>query len=69
MRQSGETRTEDALCVALRAVWSAVNTTSGKPPGDLLLRGGHRTPPMQLRPGDNVATDDDDDEEVHERSA
>ena len=72
MRKSGMPRADDALCVALKAVRSAINTTTGKPPGDLLLRGGYRTPLRQLQPVDNMATADDDeeiDEEVRECDA
>ncbi|XP_065189665.1 uncharacterized protein LOC135820276 [Sycon ciliatum] len=72
MRKSGMPRADNALRVALKAVRSVINTTTGKPPGDLLLRGGYRTPLRQLKLVDNMATAEDDDEideEVRERDA
>ena len=67
MRKSGEASVHRALQVALRVVRSSVNTVTGRPPGDLLLRGKYNTPLRNLVFARQQFREDDDsdmDEEI-----
>ena len=69
MRQADCSRVADSLRVALTTIRSTVCTSTGKTPGDCLLRGAYQTPLRQLQHPLPSETDEELDDDVREHEA